>query len=569
MANEDLMIWNPNEREQEWIDNHKTIRSYEVSIWTLQDDFITVLKYANLENKGQIQDGKAKFNVDGTEELTFTIPMYLYNPNSNILEENPIWYNTRNGNIAIDMRKIKLIFNKELSTERVYEFLITKVEERHSDDQLFCDVTCEGLAFHELGKIGYKISLNSDDFYDDDYNWFTSANESGTYAESSTHKWEWKDADGNTRISVGQPVANLQYWLNKFLLQLPENTNECSPNKWYYSVDMNYDSFKDGYSRSRNIVYEEEYASSWNVDESGKLIVVDTQPYIEKARLVDLEESNIYNLTQDLAETFEIFCRYEYLHDKNYHITGRRVIFYNNFIYENEGYIDFTYPYSTAEVTREMDSTDLITKMFVKTVDDDTTASGVLSIINTGANETGEDYLLNFDYLHDIKAISEEQYDTIEKYKGQMKNYNLQLVPLENQIIALSSQLPGLEAKITIATNAIQLDTERIGAATDLYNAITGGDGYVDITANNPDSAVLLQDSSRGGSSYYINLSKRGIDPGSIRVFRNFDVTQSNNYSTAVLKKYYFDKAKFIADRFDERDGNHHFNYLLNKKYNY
>jgi len=28
------------------------IRSYEVSIWTLQDSFITVLKWANIENKG-------------------------------------------------------------------------------------------------------------------------------------------------------------------------------------------------------------------------------------------------------------------------------------------------------------------------------------------------------------------------------------------------------------------------------------------------------------------------------------------------------------------------------------
>jgi hypothetical protein len=28
------------------------IRSYEVSIWTLQDSFITVLKWAILENKG-------------------------------------------------------------------------------------------------------------------------------------------------------------------------------------------------------------------------------------------------------------------------------------------------------------------------------------------------------------------------------------------------------------------------------------------------------------------------------------------------------------------------------------
>ena len=94
MAGQDIMIWTPNLREQEWLDNHDVIRSYEVSIWTLQDDFITVLKYANLENKGQLKDGKLKLNVDGTQELTFTIPMYLYNPINNRLEENPMWYNT-------------------------------------------------------------------------------------------------------------------------------------------------------------------------------------------------------------------------------------------------------------------------------------------------------------------------------------------------------------------------------------------------------------------------------------------------------------------------------------------
>ena len=33
-------------------DKEVAIRSYEVSIWTLQDSFITVLKWANLENKG-------------------------------------------------------------------------------------------------------------------------------------------------------------------------------------------------------------------------------------------------------------------------------------------------------------------------------------------------------------------------------------------------------------------------------------------------------------------------------------------------------------------------------------
>ena len=32
------------------------VRSYEVSVWTLQDSFITVLKPSNLEPKGQLQE---------------------------------------------------------------------------------------------------------------------------------------------------------------------------------------------------------------------------------------------------------------------------------------------------------------------------------------------------------------------------------------------------------------------------------------------------------------------------------------------------------------------------------
>jgi len=32
-----------------------------------------------------------------------------------------------------------------------------------------CEVTCEGLAFHELGKIGYKIALEADDLIEENY----------------------------------------------------------------------------------------------------------------------------------------------------------------------------------------------------------------------------------------------------------------------------------------------------------------------------------------------------------------------------------------------------------------
>ena len=110
------------------------LRDYEVSIWTLQDGFITVLKAFNLESKGQIQNPMMTLNVDGTNEFSFSIPMYIYEGPER--KENPRWYNVRNGNIVANMRKIKVIFNKKTEIERVFEFLITKVTERHERNEL-------------------------------------------------------------------------------------------------------------------------------------------------------------------------------------------------------------------------------------------------------------------------------------------------------------------------------------------------------------------------------------------------------------------------------------------------
>jgi len=55
-----------------------------------------------------------------------------------------------------------------------------------------------------------------------------------------------------------------------------------------------------------------------------------------------------------------------------------------------------------------MDSTDVTTKLYVLNVDDDNTLLGYHSIMDSEANKTKEDYILNFDYLHDTGAITEE-----------------------------------------------------------------------------------------------------------------------------------------------------------------
>jgi hypothetical protein len=103
-----------------------------------------------------------KLNIDGTQEFTFSIPMYYYFHGEMITNEN--WYNTRNGNIIASMRKIKVIFNKATNDEAVFEFLIVDVKETHENDIMTCELKCEGLAFHELGKIGYMHSLSQEVF---------------------------------------------------------------------------------------------------------------------------------------------------------------------------------------------------------------------------------------------------------------------------------------------------------------------------------------------------------------------------------------------------------------------
>ena len=63
------------------------IRPYELSIWTLQDEFITVLKWSEIENRGQIQSGELELVDDGTEKLSFSIPLESANLKNGIFSE--------------------------------------------------------------------------------------------------------------------------------------------------------------------------------------------------------------------------------------------------------------------------------------------------------------------------------------------------------------------------------------------------------------------------------------------------------------------------------------------------
>ena len=533
--------------------NEEIIRNYEVSIWTLQDSFITVLKPSGLEYKGNIQEPKITLKDDGENTFTFKVPMYIMNEETGQLEENPAWFTARNGNLIANLRKIKVIFNKQEDDEQVFEFIITKVTETHDGKTQYCDVECGSLAFHELGKQGYTIELSANEFIAD-----------------------WEDWDEDSESEEEEPSAIIDYWIEKVL----ENTD------WDYIICMDW-SAKDGIIMSNNeylnlsdedrdilnnarenaglwrkdTIYEDSYPVSWK-EENNNLVPDTVVEKEEKKRTPEGKESNRYNLLQTIAETFQVFCKFIYTYDDNYHITGKKVIFYNNFLNESNGVIDFTYNYNVKHISREMDSDDTISKMYVKSLSDTGTFNGEIYLSDSSANKSLENYLLNFDYLYNIGTISQEQYDAIESYYKKIRQLNISINNLNKTISYCNLKLPLLEARIKTAEDLIKEAQSRIAnARAELDSISNGNNGVCQRTNKNPAMLTVLSgtDSNKNTFYYCHRLEKGIIMNNNFTLYTGYDTLKSvvsgpinsNNWYVSttdnIIDKIYFTTAQSPA----------------------
>ena len=484
------------------------IRSYEVSIWTLQDSFVTVLKPSELEHKGQIQNGIVEFADDGTEKFDFSIPMYYYEKDQKII--NPLWNYVLEGHLVANMHKIKLIFNKATEDEAVYEFLVISVIQRHEQDSVMYEISCEGLAFHELGKLGYKIYLSGDDFVEEYTNWF-----------------KYDQADG-----VPAPRQTIQYWNDKVFYYKTYEGEKHQKYDWTYEINMDWSDCSSvaGQSRDPHKVYEEEFVTSWEVDVvNDELFPTNVENFKEKWRAVDIEESNIYNITQTIAEKFGVYCRYEYEHDDNYHIIGKKVIYYNNNYQDSQKHIDITYPYNTSSVSRIIDNAELATKLFVRPVESETSSSNIISISTVDANKSKEDYILNFDYLRKINSITEDQYDAIKEFEFKIARINDRITHLDTQIRMTEEKLVTAEADEALYTSAITLDKERINNANMLKSQLTGEDEVIMITEDNPEMLLLRSaNDSVSNDLRQVKLPFEGILPESVKLYKKLNYTKKS-----------------------------------------
>lgn len=541
---------------------NKNTREYEVQLWTLQDSFITVLKSFNIDNFGTIEEPHLELNDDSEDRFTFRLPMYIQNGNEFV--ENPIWYNVRNGNLIVNLRKIKVIFYRGTEKQRIFEFVITRITESHEGFEKTCEVECEGLAFNELGKTGYNIDLSQELYELDCENGYkqeefqTIDSDSFVLKQKTTEVKEIKliynpDSENNSievipdsieyneynyqatvylpeDASAGEykiiytyvPLNNINYWLEKVF---PSNSI------WQCDIRMNWNDYY-GEDRESNIIYEDAYIENWEFNEDNTALiptnVVDAK---EKCRIVTESASNRYNLTQSIAETFGVFCRYIYEYDDNLNIINRTVEFYNNNVQEEKEITDFTYYYDTESISRELDSAEQISKMYVLSSSNEDMITS--SITEIDANKSLESYLLNFDYLLETGAIDEEQSEFIEKeFIPKIRDYNLQLRNLSNKINICNDALTKFQSIADTASVAAAKASEAMEGEyafiKQLYKSDTqdydGNPETLSKTGANPDYVIVTTDNN---NVKICKIKQTGVIPTSILVFTALDAAKT------------------------------------------
>lgn len=307
--------------------------------------------------------------------------------------------------------------------------------------------------------------------------------------------------------------------------------------------------------RSANKVYNDARVSAWVLDNNDKpteIIPQAYETYKEKERLVQASNSNRYNITQSIAEAFEVFCVYEYKCDsrgrfvKTYEdngaiYTGRKVVFYNRAI-KSENPLQITYQKNLSSISRTSDTTDLYTKLYVSAVDDSVMDSGQISIADTTMNPLLDDFILNFDYLYSIGSITESQMNSVAVYKVNLRKLNQDLLDLQNETALLEDELSTLNGKLTI------LNTERDQARNQAAEADSNLQALpqsepIEKTKDNLVSVTFFKD-TENDSYYKAKLGLKGVIASSVSGYRSveFDYQPVGSEvvieNTAKSKKY-------------------------------
>ena len=297
---------------------------------------------------------------------------------------------------------------------------------------------------------------------------------------------------------------------------------------------MDWRHYSDAASRENDKVYDDIQVDKWEIKDN-QLIPVSSTSLQEKARYINSDKgTNKYNITQTIAETFGVFCTYEYksaangefiktyIDEKGRNMTGRTAVFYNRAIKTDEPFV-MDYQKNLQSISRTCDSSEIYTKLFVDSIQSETMTDGYITIANTEANPLMDEFILNFDYLYSKGSITEYQKNFVEEYSVELHEINKKLRDYGEQINTLTAEINDKKAERAMIEKSISAIQEELTHYETLRdNDVTNTPITKD--SSNSYSVVFVNENATGtGSPYYkASIRLEGVLSGSIKGYKNY-----------------------------------------------
>lgn len=211
----------------------------------------------------------------------------------------------------------------------------------------------------------------------------------------------------------------------------------------------------------------------------------------EKVSSIEASQSNVFNIIQDLCESFECWAKFNIAHDPDGKISvdanGAPVKTITFHKYSGkDNYAGFKYGINLQSVDKTIDSNEYVSKLIVEPVELEVTQGGTLTIANAESNPTGENYILNFSYylnqglISDRNSFTQNLYDFYSELKAANEKYRANSSEVTLLSIAVAKAKARLNEYIALLDEAQTDITEEQNEFVDLV-----GTSYDDYIATN------------------------------------------------------------------------------------
>ena len=173
----------------------------------------------------------------------------------------------------------------------------------------------------------------------------------------------------------------------------------------------------------------------------------------EKTRLITGDRSNTFTFLQDVAEKFKVYVDFKIVHEPE---TGK-IVYYNGqpkkYVYYTDrlgkklynGIIDTV---NLSDITRKIDSNELITKMYVENIESEYNDDGYISIQLSSRNPSRENYIYNFKHYLNIGQLDNTFVKNLNNHNAALKTLNEKYLDLSEDFNLKAEELSKQESYV-------------------------------------------------------------------------------------------------------------------------